>query len=106
MVVHMVAELRFEFRDLRFQPDLGLKAGVGLQLAQAGGDVGLGDLLQFVGAEGFAGEAGGDAAVDDGLTQVGKGGFGFAIGEEPAGHSAEEGVTGAGRIKDGIERVS
>ena len=59
-----------------------------------------------MGAEGFAGVAGGDAAVDDGGLEVGKGRLGFAIGGEPAGKAAEEGVTGTGGVKDGVQRVS
>lgn len=81
------------------------EAGVALQFCEAAGDIGLGDLLQLVGAEGFTGVAGGDAAVNDGLAEVVEGGLGLALAAEPAGHAAEEAITRAGGVEDGIERI-
>lgn len=89
----------------RIDNDLRLKARVFLQFTKARGDVGLGDFLELVGAEGFAGEAGGDAAVDDGLAEVFKVRLGLALGTEPTSHAAEEAVACARRIKDGVERI-
>lgn len=88
------------------QEDLRHEAGVALQFRETTGDVGLCDLLQFVGAESFAGVAGGDAAMDDGLAKVFEGGLGFALAREPAGHATKEAIACAGGVEDGIERVS
>ena len=90
---------------MRDQLYLRLKARVGLQFCEASGNIGLGDVLQFVSAEGFAGVAGSNAAVDDGLNEVGKGGLGLPIGAEPAGHAAKEAVTSTGGVKDGVQWV-
>lgn len=82
-----------------------LETRVGFQFCQASGDISLGDVLQFVGAEGFASVAGGDAAVDDGLNEVSKGRLGLAIGAEPASHAAKETVASTGGVKDGVQWV-
>lgn len=82
------------------------EVGVELQFIETGGYVGLADGLQLVRAEGFAGVAGGDAAVDDGGFQVGKGRLGFAIGRKPARQAAQEGITCASGVKNGMKRVS
>lgn len=87
------------------QTYLRLETRVCLQFRETPCNISLGDVLQFVGAEGFAGVAGGDAAMNDGLNEVSKGGLGLAIGTEPACHAAEEAVASTGRVKDGVQWV-
>ncbi len=57
-------------------------------------------------AESLTGVAGDDRAVNDGSLQVVKGGLGFAIGGQPASQATEEGVSGAGWVKDAGQWIS
>ena len=81
---------------------LELPMGGGAEVLDAGIEFAGGEGFHAAGGECLAGEGGEHGTVDDGLAERGSVIRRMTLGGEVAGHAAEEGVAGTGRIGDGF----